>query len=239
MSEVEMKLWARVERYIPLLNFVPFLRFVGVCNSLSFGITDANSDIDLFIVAKKGRLFFVRTVVTLFFQLLGVRRHGNKVAGRFCLCFFIDDTHLSMKTISFEGDIYLAFWVRKMIPIFDDGVFKSFFASNTWIRSYFDDLIVSSSSRNFRKTSFVRHFVTIIFNGNFGNWLEKILMNWQLRRSKKKMLSVGDSSGLIVEKNILKFHNIDRRRVYHRAWFDRFDDQIITSEKFLEIARFR
>ncbi|PIR54783.1 hypothetical protein COU74_03480 [Candidatus Peregrinibacteria bacterium CG10_big_fil_rev_8_21_14_0_10_36_19] len=239
MNEVEIKLWRRVDRYVSFLNFIPFLKFVGVCNNLSFGIVDEKSDIDLFIIAKKGRLFFVRTLVTFVFHLLGVRRHGDKISSRFCLSFFVDDSRLSFADLALSDDVYLAFWVKKIMPVFNDGVFKDFVAANTWIRSYFSTPIVMESCGNLRNKSVLRNILTFVFDGKFGDFIENLLSKWQLKRAALKMSNLEDQSGLIVSRNILKFHNVDRRRIYRRAWFDRFEDKNITTEKFLEIARFR
>ncbi len=232
MTEVERKLWNKADRYGKLLRFVPFLRFAGVCNSLSFGLVDEKSDIDIFIIAKKGRLFFVRTIVTLLFHVLGVRRHGKKIAGRFCLSFFIDDSELCLSSLAIERDIYLAFWVRKMAPLVNDGVFTDFVASNSRLLAYFDAPILMSD-RDF-KSSYTGIFSSI-FAGGFGNFLEVILMKWQIKRAALKMNLLDDRSGLIVSEHILKFHNIDRRRSYSLKWFDKYGSSKITDEKFSSI----
>ena len=70
------------------VSWIPGLRMVAICNSLSMYASDADSDIDLFVVTEKNRLWFVRILMTIVFQILGVRRHGNHVAKRFCLSFF-------------------------------------------------------------------------------------------------------------------------------------------------------
>ncbi|MBI4231920.1 hypothetical protein HY605_01695, partial [Candidatus Peregrinibacteria bacterium] len=123
---LEKKLWQRVNRYVKFLEWIPFLRMLAVCNNLAFDRVTAGSDIDLFIVAKKGRLFIVRTLVTGVLHVLGVRRHGDKVAGRFCLSFFVDDCALDLKKLAIERDIYLAFWIFSMKPVIDDGVSEKF-----------------------------------------------------------------------------------------------------------------
>src|SRR3989338_8633583 len=61
---------------------------------------DDDSDIDLFIVARAGRLFIVRSFSILILHVLGVRLHGKKIKGRFCLSFFIDDTALDLSKIA-------------------------------------------------------------------------------------------------------------------------------------------
>lgn len=82
------KLWKKTKRYVELLRMIPFIKMVGVCNNLAFNNPDIESDIDLFIIIKKRRIWLTRLMITGLFHILGVRRHGNKIKGRFCLSFF-------------------------------------------------------------------------------------------------------------------------------------------------------
>ncbi len=138
-SGIEKSLWEKSEKYIKKLQIVPFLKMASVCNNLAFGKVDEKSDIDIFIIAKKGRLFFVRTFVTFLLHICGVRRHEDKINGRFCLSFFIDDYDLSLEKIANENDIYLAYWVKSMIPLIDDGVSSEFLDKNLWAKRYFEN----------------------------------------------------------------------------------------------------
>ncbi len=236
-SEIEKKLWRRVRRYVGVLRIVPFLRMVAVCNNLAFGKVDGRSDIDLFIVAKRGRLFIVRIFVTFLLHVMGVRRHGNKVAGRFCLSFFVDEDGMDMKEIAIDNDIYLAFWVRTMLPVIDDGVFGEFLNKNEWVKQYFENDFDMDRSRVIGSCGFWGKIFGWILNGWFGDRIERVLKKWQMGRAKKKALEVNaDVASLVVEDHILKFHNIDRRREYRKKWFDAYGrDEKLSLEKFLSV----
>lgn len=237
MEKVEKNLWKKVFKYVRFLKFVPFLRMAAVCNNLSFGMVDEKSDIDLFIVAKKGRLFLVRIIVTFIFSVLGVRRHRNKVAGRFCLSFFVDDEFLDFSKIALENDIYLAFWIKNLVPVVDDGVSKEFFMKNKWIGNYFENDFIIKGKVIIKPERFLRNFLTWIFDGSFGNFVEKKLKNWQMKRAKEKVSTVADNSGLMIGEHILKFHNIDRRRKYRRLWVKNFGQDKISRKKIEKILR--
>lgn len=62
---------------IRLLGFFPQILLVALCNSRAMGEAGENSDIDLFIIAKKGNLWTVRFIVTALTTLLGVRRRNT------------------------------------------------------------------------------------------------------------------------------------------------------------------
>ena len=66
MDKIELKLWNKVNRWLFLIRMVPFLKLVCVSNNMSFGVVDGQSDIDLFVVAKKGRLYTARFFLNLF-----------------------------------------------------------------------------------------------------------------------------------------------------------------------------
>lgn len=119
MDKIEEKLWRKVYRWKFLFKFVPFLRKVYVCNSLSFGLVDEKSDIDLFVVTKNSRLFTARAVLTFILQVFGLRRHGGKVAGRFCLSFFVDESMEDLRGLYVKDDIYGHFWKEKLKLVYE------------------------------------------------------------------------------------------------------------------------
>ncbi|MFA6918119.1 MAG: hypothetical protein WC285_04815, partial [Candidatus Gracilibacteria bacterium] len=169
---------------------------VAVCNNLAFGKVDAKSDIDLFFVAKKGRLFIVRTFVVLFLHLCGVRRHGNKIAGRFCLSFFVDDSFLNLSSIAIKNDIYLAYWIKTMVPVLNDGIYSKFVEKNEWIEEYFEN--DEKYGRLRILGSFRKGLLYFMLNGVFGNFVEFVLKKWQIRRASKKMSKAGAEASIII-----------------------------------------
>ncbi|MEK7673351.1 MAG: hypothetical protein AAB373_05720 [Patescibacteria group bacterium] len=238
MEELEKNLWRKIDYYLKFLRFVPFLRMVAVCNNLAFGRVNKHSDIDLFIVARAGRLFMVRTFVTCILHVLGVRRHGKKVAGRFCLSFFVDDSRLNLERIALNQDVYLAYWIKSLQPILDDGVSREFFAKNGWIERYLSDERLLARFHSTLKFGKAQGFFERILDGGFGNFIEKILKKWQLKRAGKKLLLAGEKSSLIVDEHILKFHNLDRRKLFRNYWFKVYGkDQKVDSGRFMNLAK--
>lgn len=226
MRELEKQLWRRVYRYLPLLRFVPGLRMVAVCNNLAFGSVHSGSDIDLFVVARKGQLFTVRIFVTFILQLLGVRRHGSKVAGRFCLSFFVDDSALNLEDLAIERDYYLAFWILTMRPVIDDGVYQEFLRENAWVGSY-----VKSGPRSGSYVKFEP------WKWKFFSFFEDWMRNWQLKRAGAKRRRADERASLVVSEHVLKFHNIDRRKFYRDSLLSYFDAVTITDDQFFKFFR--
>ena len=237
MADIEEQLWQRVWKYAPILQMVPFLKMSAISNNLAFGTATDKSDIDLFHVAETGRLFIVRSFVTMLLQLRGVRRHGDLVAGRFCLCFFVDKSAMGLGSLAIENDVYLAYWLAKLKPIvLRKGFDQRFLERNRWVESFFGNSNLElSSERILRQNYFylgVRWNLELVLGGRIGDWLESKLQKWQLARARAKSAGAGNEASLVINEHVLKFHNVDRRRKYRRAWFDNYGNEALTEEKF-------
>lgn len=131
-NSTEISLFERTQKYMRYMTWMPGLRMVAVCNSLSMYASDDDSDIDLFIVSDPGRMWLTRICFTVVFQLLGVRRHGNKVANRFCLSFFATTNALDFSKIAIEDDVYLKTWIEHLKPIVNiGGCYEAFLSINS------------------------------------------------------------------------------------------------------------
>lgn len=96
--------------------------------------THPTSDIDLFIVTEPHMLWYVRFFVTFRLWWLGMWRHGEDIAGNFCLSFFITPEAMDLEKIAIKNDIYLFFWIYYMKPIFTRGdIYERFLEKNTWV----------------------------------------------------------------------------------------------------------
>lgn len=113
----EQKLFERAQKYIHCLTWIPGIEMIAICNSLSMYATHPDSDIDLFIITEKHRIWLVRILVTLTFTLLGVRRTGKEIPGNFCLSFFITTEAIHLEKIAIQNDIYLYYWIYYLLPI--------------------------------------------------------------------------------------------------------------------------
>lgn len=134
LAEKKFKIALRVTR---LFKWLAPVKMVSVCNNVGYNNGTEKSDIDFFIIVKKNRLWLSRFLVTVIATLLGVRRHDQKFIDRICLSFYIAEDQLDLSSISLKpDDIYLVFWLATLAPIYDDGIYQSFFEANKWIFNY-------------------------------------------------------------------------------------------------------
>ena len=223
-SDHELKLFSKAQKYSKLIRFIPWLKMVAICNSLSMRAWNKNSDIDLFIVTDNKRMWFVRILITFIFQILWVRRHWNKVAWRLCLSFFVTNKWMNFNKFVIENDIYLYYWIFFLKPIIiKDNTYNKFLSINKDIMpdnpesNNLEFLIYEqkeSTKKNKKKSilDILKKLSSILLDK-----INYILKNIFLKRAlnKKKRLEVNKDNKnifwIIINKNILKFHNNDKR----------------------------
>lgn len=202
------------------------LKMVAVCNNLAYGNAEKDSDLDVFIIVSAGRLWLTRLLITMITQLLGRRRHHQKVANRICLSFYIAADQLNLEKIAFKPvDPYFYYWLATLSPVYDNGVFEKFWQSNGWLKQFLPN--IQPKQLTFRHRVFDNKFIKIdknfdrvLLGGKVGEWLEKIAKIIQLKKMAKNVNSVAkqNDSRVIISDTILKFHEQDRRLEYQDQW---------------------
>ncbi|MBU1016325.1 gamma-glutamylcyclotransferase [Patescibacteria group bacterium] len=215
------KFWNRAKLYGQYMRSVPFTKMIAVCNNLAYNNPSEQSDIDLFIVVKPGRMWLARFLITLILHFYGVRRYGNKVAGRFCLSFFVTSDKTDMREFELPGeDPYLAYWAKNLRPIFGEKDYLKFREQNKeWLAQYglsFDD--------SYKKHMYhyeegpLKKFSEWLLGGFLGDQFEKLLKATLKKKTLRSMNNLGVNANVIVTDEILKFHNYDRRQEYLERW---------------------
>ncbi|MFH1910384.1 MAG: nucleotidyltransferase domain-containing protein [bacterium] len=119
-----------------ILRFVPFLRMAALNGSIVRGVENKQSDIDILIIARAGRLYTCRAFATALIQLTGYRRHGQKIAGRICLNCYLNDKNPNIFPQRKSSAPKVARAYKYLIPLVDDGISKKFFKVNKWFGKY-------------------------------------------------------------------------------------------------------
>ncbi len=203
--------WKKAKKIFWIMQITPFLKMVLVSGSLAMGNSKNESDIDLIITAKKGRIWTVRTFVTLLTSVLGARRHSNVTKNKICLNHYITDKSLK---IPFES-LYNAQSYVHLINIYDSEedkkIFKKFQEENKWIKKYARNYKPAelggfrSIGRN-KICELVSSFFEIILSGKLGDYLEKKLSEIQSGRIKKDKLYKKSGGRITIDDNQLEFH---------------------------------
>jgi len=216
------KFWERVRQYGQYIAKVPFVKMIAICNNLAYDNPTESSDIDLFIIIKEDRMWLTRLIITLIFQFHGVRRHGNKIAGRFCLSFFITPKKINMEPLLLKPeDPYMAYWTKLIAPIYGENTYKKFIEKNQeWMQNQYGLKLseINKKQISFKKESPLKRFWELILNGWLGNLIEFLLKKTFKKRTLTKSKKLDKKANVIVTDNILKFHNHDKRKEYLDKW---------------------
>ncbi len=122
----------RLRRSVFFLRAVPFVRGIGITGRLSFRNAQQSSDLDILVVLASGHIWLGRILVTIFVQIIGMRRYGNKSTDRICLNYYITDTSLEVPT----KDLFGAHEYSFIVPLYGKEIMKKFAQANKWIIQY-------------------------------------------------------------------------------------------------------
>lgn len=125
-----MRLLRKAGRWIRGLRHVPYVRAAAISGSVAHLNASGVSDIDLLIITDPKRMFLARFLVSVYFQLFGGRRYGEKIAGRFCLNHYLAGPH----KLDQDRNEYTATEYVSLLPVFGKDTLKEFHTCNrSWL----------------------------------------------------------------------------------------------------------
>jgi predicted nucleotidyltransferase len=166
------------EKVSSFLFKFPYVRGIGVSGSLSKNYADENSDIDLFIITKKNRLWIARTLLHIFKKLtffVGKQHY-------FCMNYFVDEAGLSIE----EKNIYTATEIVTLLPIKGFEAFREFNKQNSWVKLYLPNHSMKISYASDTNSTLLKRFLEVIFENWIGALIDKLLMRITRKRWRKK-----------------------------------------------------
>lgn len=128
--------WEKARRYVFWLQALPYVEVIFASGSLALGHTDKESDLDVLVVAKKGRIWLARLLLILATSLLGVRRtkHDKTAPDKICLNHLITTGSLRIPLES----LYNAQTYAHLSPLFfrDEKFVSEFYRQNSWVKKF-------------------------------------------------------------------------------------------------------
>jgi predicted nucleotidyltransferase len=183
-----------------LIKF-PYVRGIAISGSLSKNFADENSDIDLFIITAKNRLWIARTLMH------GLKKLAFLINKQdyFCMNYYIDEAQPEIV----EKTLYTAIEVVTLIPLQGDTIIDNFYAANIWTRHYLPNKIMRVSSAKPLKHSLFKNLFESIFNGRIGNTIDNLLMKitasrWNKKTIQKKLNAKGAIMSMAADKHFAK-----------------------------------
>ena len=202
--------WKKTIFIARILQAVPFVRMVAGSGSLALGNASSQSDLDLLIVARHGRIWTARLFVTFLVKLLGKKRDrlGKVTKDKICL-----NHYLSLKSLEVPcRSLYTAYEYIHLVPLFGKKYFQKFRQKNKpWIKNYLVNFIEGEKlNRRLLKKNFLLKKTAKIFEiclgGRIGDFLEKKFAFYQTRRIKQDYRFAQKGGRIVIKDSQLEFH---------------------------------
>ena len=224
--------WKKLRRLTILLQLIPNVKMIAACNNMAINSIKPESDIDVFIIVKKDRIWQTRFLITLLIAALGQWRHRRKIANKICLSFYLTDDNLNLSWLTKKPyDIYMIYWLALVFPLLDRGVYNSFILENKWARRYLPNFIKYDPVLFERKVSeifaldVIRKLLETILEKKLGDfvefWFKKIQMAKMRKRSTRWEKNGTD---VVISDQILKFHENDRRLEFREKFENKLEN---------------
>lgn len=115
----------------------PFVKQIFLANSITFNALKSTSDIDLFVVVQKERIWTARLFMSIIMAIFQIKRSKKSEYKKFCLSFFVDEEHLNLENLLLdEKDIYLPYRIAHLVPLYQEQRNDCVFKQNTWITRF-------------------------------------------------------------------------------------------------------
>jgi len=180
--------WNKLLRRARLFTLVPFVEIVFVAGSMAMGAVSENSDFDLIVGVKNGRIFTARFFCFIFFGILGWRRkrgaEGRDVKDKFCFSHFV--TH-EKYTLSAPYDKYCQKLFASLVPIYgnEEKIQRFYDANAVWMekkRAYKKDI-----KHVYEKAGWFKIFAENILGDKLGDILEGCFRSMQIKKIEKSL----------------------------------------------------
>ena len=186
-----------------------------------------DSDADIIVVARAGRIWTVRTLMTFATAILGVRRHGDKTRDRICLNHYITDKSLRIPFPS----LYNAQSYAHLLSAYreDDGIFRRFQEQNSWLGGYLSnfgpsELRSARASSRPRGLVFLSRIGELMLAGRAGDGIERALGALEGRRIRKDPLFRSAGGRITIDEMQLEFHPDSHERFVIPEFNRRMED---------------
>jgi len=209
-----------INKYSKILQNLPFIKELYICNSFSFNALKKDSDIDLFLVAKEWALRRARFFSVILMRINWILRK-KYIKKKFCLSFYITETNKNLYNISIDkADIYLSYRIAHLYPIYKTNTKKkNIREENQRIQNILPNtkteqninlkIQIKKSKKIFKKT------IEFLLNNKMGNIIECVIKSIRSPIVIRKKRKLGPKwLWIIINKNILKFYE-DKREKYH------------------------
>lgn len=207
-TRIAQKKMRLTRRAVWLMSCMPYVRAVFASGSLALGTTDHDSDLDLFIITKAGRIWTARFIINSVFDILRLKRKPqDKIApNKICPNHLIADNALAI----INRNVFTARVYSHLIPLYvrKNALLKNFRQENEWLYSYINSWDFSKSYliKNISIVKGVKYIQELVLKTKIGDLMEKLCRKYQKYRIEKNPLTRHPQGRIEYNDYRLEFH---------------------------------
>jgi len=210
----------KINKYWKLYKSLPFVKEMFLCNSISFNALKRDSDIDLFIIVKKGSMRRARLFSAIFFKIHWLKRWLKNKRQKFCLSFYITEDNKNLYPIMIDKtDIYLTYRLAHLVPLYQESshhhnIYENNKRFKTLMPNHPQDYCINTGTKSFKWKTKIKKTIEFLFWWLFWKFIELIIKNIRIPILVKKTKKLWKKwEGIIISDKMLKFHNDIREKV--------------------------
>lgn len=207
--------------FIALLTYLPHVQAIFVVNSLAFQNVHSDSDIDLLIISKPGKIWSTRFFTTIVAKVLRLRPRPNFTKDTLCLSFYVDRNALQLQSLMSDSqDIHEVYWLNTLFPVYDPtNIAKAIHNANTWMQQYLPNAqSVYPHPLRTIKSSWLKRITQLLIGMLSVERFWKAIQLAILPSQLKKLSGPVENSVVVLSNTLLKFHTQDPKPVWRTKW---------------------
>jgi len=177
-QQVAVRMWPRARRWAKALACLPFVRLVAVTGALAVDAVDLGADIDFLIVARSGRVWLCRVLVT------ALARASRMGGAPLCPNYVLSEAALAVE----DRSLYTAHELVQMVPLAGPQTWRRLCEANAWVADFLPNAGWGASPRSVRPAGgAAARLLERLLGGRLGDRLEATLERWQVAHLERKI----------------------------------------------------
>jgi predicted nucleotidyltransferase len=209
-EKISAQKWKKLLRLAKWFQAVPYLRVVFVSGSMAMQNATPESDFDVLVVIRQGRLYTGRIFLSLVASLFRARRKRFDLTApdKFCFNHYITDHQLKIP----HQSLYNAQMYINLQPILDLGdIFPRLYHENAWLNKFVynfkpEPSSIKRSVHFFPFLNFIARVGEFILNSWLGDGVEMIFRRYQQNRIKGNTATYAPGGRTLFDDSQLEFH---------------------------------
>ncbi|MDO8495845.1 MAG: hypothetical protein Q7S43_00105 [bacterium] len=209
-DKISARKWKKFLSMVKFLALAPYLRGVFASGSMAINNTTEESDFDVLVIIRSGRLYTCRFFLWAISSFLGIRRKKNRKIAPDKLCFnhYITDDNLY---INHESIFNAQTYINLKPAMIKSEIIDRFYVENIWLNNFAYNF---HTQKNFVGRSVKPPIILLILakalefilNFSFGDTLERVFKYGQQKRIKSDPITYESGGRIIFTDQELEFH---------------------------------